>query len=121
MRGYIAGWLDAYKNRHFIRYSIIDRQNNKAVGTIEIFGGERGGARTEYGILRIDVRSGYENEQSLDELLKVADLFFYDVNTDKFVTKAIPEAAQRISALTRNGYVPYQTKYEHYFMKGSPI
>ena len=33
-------WLDAYKNRGFIRYSIIDKNVNKAVGTMEIFGGE---------------------------------------------------------------------------------
>ena len=89
----MEGWLDAYKNRGFIRYGIIDKNSNKAVGTMEIFGGERGGECTDYGVLRIDVRSEYENEESLAELLKISDSFFFDVNTEMFITKAIPEAS----------------------------
>ena len=121
MRAYMEGWLDAYKNRGFIRYSIIDKHINKAIGTAEIFGGERNGERTDFGVLRIDVRSEYENEEALTELLKISDLFFYDVNTEMFITKAIPEAVHRINALVKNGYAPTPTgdggKREHYYMK----
>jgi RimJ/RimL family protein N-acetyltransferase len=120
MRECIKGWLDAYKNRGFIRYSIIDKLAHKAIGTIEIFGGKRGGRRTERGVLRIDIRHEYEREEALIELLIIADLFFYDFNVEKFITKAIPEAVRRIDALTNNGYTPYPTKYEHYYIKRSP-
>jgi hypothetical protein len=125
MKSYMEGWLDAYKNRHFIRYSVIDKKINRAVGTIEIFGGQRGGERSDFGVLRIDVKSEYENDESLSELLKISDSFFYDVSTEMFITKAIPEAAHRINALIKNGYVSTITgdggKREHYYMKRSHI
>ena len=122
LKAYMEGWLDAYKNRWFIRYSIIDKKTEKAIGTMEIFGGPIGGERSEFGVLRIDVRHEYENEEALTELIKMTDSFFGDVNTEKFITKAIPEAAQRINALTRNGYVPTHvgdggSRREHYYMK----
>jgi len=125
MKLYIECWLDAYKNRGFIRYSIIDKFINKAIGTAEIFGGERSGERTDVGVLRIDVRSDYENEESLAELLDISDSFFHDVNTEMFITKAIPEAAHRINALVKNGYVSTTIsdggKREHYYMKRSSV
>ena len=121
MKAYMEGWLDAYKNRAFIRYTIIDKKINKAVGTAEIFGGDRGGECTDFGVLRIDVISEYEDEESLAELLKISDSFFFDVNTEMFITKAIPEAANRIAALVKNGYVSTPTgdggRREHYYMK----
>ena len=124
MKAYMEGWLDAYKNRGFIRYSIIDKETDKVIGTIEIFGGPIGGKRTEFGVLRIDVRHEYENEEPLAELLKISDSFFGDVNTEKFITKAIPEAAHRINALVKNGYIPTSTgdggMREHYYIKRSP-
>jgi RimJ/RimL family protein N-acetyltransferase len=124
MKAYMEGWIDAYKNSCFIRYSIIDKNIDKSIGTVEIFGGERGGERTDFGVLRVDVRHEYENEESLAELLKISDSFFFDVNTEMFITKAIPEAAHRINALEKNGYVPAPTgdggKREHYYMKKSP-
>lgn len=121
MRAYMEGWLGAYKNRGFIRYSIIDKHINKAIGTAEIFGGERNGECTDFGVLRIDVKSEYENEEALTELLNISDSFFHDVNTEMFITKAIPEAVHRINALVKNGYAPTPTgdggKREHYYMK----
>ena len=97
------------------------QKTDKAIGTIEIFGGSLGGKRTEFGVLRIDVRHEYENEEALAELLKISDSFFCDVNTEKFITKAIPEAVHRINALTQNGYVPTVVgdggKRKHYYMK----
>jgi len=124
VRAYIEGWISAYKNGGFIRYSVIDRQINQVIGTIEIFGGKNGGLRDGHGILRIDVRSEYENEESLGELLVISDQFFYDFNSGKIITKAIPEAAARRNALAQNGYAPTRlgdgANREHYFMKESP-
>ncbi len=124
MNACVEDWLDAYKNKCYIRYSIIHKNTNNVIGTVEIFGGDRGGNCTEYGVLRIDVRSDYENEEALTELLKISDLFFYDFNTKMFITKAIPEALHRVNALTKNEYVPTSTvdggRREHYYMKRSP-
>jgi len=124
IRGYIGWWVDAYKSGGFIRYSVIDRLINQVIGTVEIFGGKNGGPRDDYGILRVDVRPEYETGESLGELLAVADQFFYDFNSEMFVTKAIPEAVERRQALARNGYLPTHlgdgAQREHYFVKRSP-
>ena len=107
MRGYLEWWLEAYKNKWLFRFSIVDKQSNRAVGTVEIFGGERG-------VLRIDIKPGYEKEAYMNELLKMADAFFGDFQTDAIVTKAVPEASGRVKALLKNGYGPYEAKHEHY-------
>ena len=123
MKACLGFWLDAYKNRYFLRFSIVDKSINKAVGTIEIFGGEHGGEPTDFGVLRIDIRHEYENEEALAELISVSDSFFDDVNVEMFITKAIPEAVHRINALLKNGYTPTPigdgAKREFYYMKKS--
>jgi len=116
MRAYIDGWIDAYKNGYFVRFSIITKADNKAVGTVEIFGGD-------YGVLRIDILTAYENENCLDELLKIADSFFHDFECENIITKAIPEAVCRRNALVQNEYAPTAIgdgmKREHYFFKAA--
>ncbi len=117
MRDCILQWLEAYKNRWFVRFSIIDRHRNKAVGTIEIFCDDRNG----YSVLRVDISEDYETEEHLNELFNTAGAFFYDFGCKKIVTKAIPEATARISALVHNGYTPYPAndawEREDYYIK----
>ena len=124
MNACIGFWLDSYKNRYFLRFSIVCKNISKAVGTIEIFGGEHGGESAEFGVLRIDIRHEYENEEALTELISASDSFFYDVYVEMFITKAIPEAVHRINALLKNGYTPTPigdgTRREFYYMKNSP-
>jgi len=118
-------WLDSYRNKYFLRFSIVDKNISKAVGTIEIFGSEHGGERADFGVLRIDIRHEYENEEALIELIGASDSFFYDVNVEMFITKAIPEASHRINALLKNGYISTLigdgANREHYYMKNSPV
>ena len=124
MQTYIACWLDAYRGRGYVRYAIVDRQSGAVVGTTEIFGGAIGGVRTDYGVLRVDLRHAYETEDALTELLGICDRFFGDVNTQMFITKAIPEAAPRVRALMNAGYTATPVGdgglREHYYMKKSP-
>lgn len=121
MQNFIERWLEEYRCRSFVRFSIINKQENKTVGTVEIFdGGHRG-----HSILRIDLLSAYENAGQFDELLRVADCFFYDFGTvDQLVTKAVPDSVERIDILTRNGYIPYPVsgEWEHkdYYVKRRP-
>ena len=37
MKKCIAIWLDEYRNKYYIRFSIIDKATKKAIGTIEVF------------------------------------------------------------------------------------
>jgi len=114
MKDMIGGWINKdYKTRYFVRFSIIDKILDIAIGTIEMF--------PEKSILRIDIEPEYERQTYIVELLYLSDNFFYDFHCDMIVTKSIPEATERIKALLDCGYIPYPKSdtwnREHYFMK----
>lgn len=123
LKNYIAGWIKAYEKQEFIRFSIVDKALGQAVGTIEIFG-MVGVYHSPFGVLRLDICSQYEQAVYLDELLRIADSFFYEFGCDKMITKAIPEATERISALAQNGYTAYPANQkwqrEGYYIKRRP-
>lgn len=105
MKECVGFWMDAYKNGYFIRFSIVDKSTNKAVGTVEMFGGK-------YGVLRIDILPAYENTQCLSELVFIANDFFEDFGCENIVTLAIPEAIERANALLKNGYSHFNSDGE---------
>ena len=117
MRECIRFWFNEYEKKIYVRLSVIDKQTEKAVGTVEI-------NVNELGIMRIDIMSEYEKEEYLSELLKIADSFFYDFKCERIIIKAVPEAITRISSLTENGYNPYpansEWNWEHYYIKNRP-
>ena len=84
----------------FVRLSIIDKQTEKAVGTVEMFGGD-------FGVLRIDICSEYETESYLSELIDCAIKYFYDdFATDIIYFKTAEHAIERITAIKNYGFVP---------------
>ncbi|MEN6356420.1 MAG: GNAT family N-acetyltransferase [Armatimonadota bacterium] len=103
----IRGWIGAYESRWgayeggaCIRFSIIDTQNNTAVGTIEMFDKTK-----DIGILRLDLCSAYEKQDYLIELIELATEKFHNAfGVKQILTKAIAEAAVRIYALQACGY-----------------
>jgi RimJ/RimL family protein N-acetyltransferase len=107
----LQSWLHQYQSHAFIRWSIIDRHASKAIGTIEMFGDKE-----RWGILRVDLASRYENREFLDELFVLAKRHFFTLfKVDRMLTKAAPEAIERIAALKRNGFAPVAGR-EHYYM-----
>ncbi|KTD86523.1 GNAT family N-acetyltransferase [Paenibacillus etheri] len=106
MSGCIRFWLDEYAEHGYVRFSIVEKNSDKAVGTIEFF------ARNEsvegigvVGVLRIDLISRLENEGIVTEILSLIEKEFYDCfGVDAMITKAIPSAKQRINALLNSGY-----------------
>lgn len=100
MKNCIQFWLKEYKNKGYVRFSVIDKQTQKAVGSIEIFGGSK------FGVLRIDLKSNYEKQSYITEILKISNIYFYDAfSVNHVISKAIPEATKRISALIENGFL----------------
>ena len=94
----IGYWIDFYQKRYFIRFTIVDGTTEKAVGTMEGFGGE-------IGVLRVDIASAYERANYLSEIYTFAKDNFYDFFGNKYlVTKAIPKASERRMALDENGW-----------------
>lgn len=60
----IKFWLEEYQNQYYVRFSVINKADRKAIGTVEIFGGEAG-------VLRIDLSSKNNTEESFGEILKL--------------------------------------------------
>jgi RimJ/RimL family protein N-acetyltransferase len=97
-------WLIEYAQQAYVRFSIVDKSTKRAIGTIEMFG-KIGQYKVDRGILRIDVESGYENKTSLFEIISMCvENFYLLFGVKEIATRAIPEAADRIEALTKNGF-----------------
>lgn len=118
MAGMINGWLTyCYAKGEFIRLSIVDKLSQKAIGTIEIYDRKCQQTERTTGILRVDIAPRYEKELFLAELFTLSCHIFFDIfHSELIITKAIPEATERILALKRAGYQPKEIEgYEHYW------
>lgn len=98
MRNYIGVWLEEYARGHYVRLAVVDRAEDRAVGTVEIFGGESG-------VLRIDLPVRWEAREFLEELLALArDRMARDFPMDRLCFKA--HTPLRQSAAEAQGFRP---------------
>ncbi len=123
MKACIRFWLDDYARQAYVRFSIVDKTTQRAVGTIECFAksGTYPGFGT-VGILRIDLASRYENEGVITEILNMVEDHLYSCfGIQSMLTKAVPEAKQRVIALRNIGYQALRTNpimpYGDYFVR----
>lgn len=111
MRQAIEFWFMEYSRRGFVRWSVKDRRSGEVIGTIELFRREAADFFTDCGLLRLDLRSDYETEADISEILAVtvpAGLDWFECSM--IATKAIPAAEKRRCALTAMGFVPSPEK-----------
>ena len=106
MKQAVDFWTFSYKERYFVRWTIIDKETMEAIGTIELFHREADEHFYECGLLRLDLRSDYETADciaSIISLIKEAtyDLFYCNI----IATKAVPQATERLKALRELGFV----------------
>ena len=120
MQQAMAFWIWSYDNGWFVRLSIVDLSTDCAVGTVELC--YRNSEDT--GVLRLDLRSDYENEADISEILSLVVEPSYEwIGCSRLITKARPAADERIRALTACGFTPVDepligydgTKYGDYF------
>lgn len=110
----ILFWLLAYENRWFVRLSIMDKATSKVIGTIEICYRVSEDAFNNMGILRVDVRSDYEKEDELYDIISLITPQIYEMlGCCKVITKAPIYAVERIKAIQKLGF----RKSEH-LLKG---
>ncbi len=99
MEALIKIWLKEYHEHKYVRFSILPKALRCAVGTIEIFGGESG-------VLRIDIATGYDKNEYIEELIRLAVLHFirdFQIGSLKIKTSNTPE---RVPLLKKYGFVP---------------
>jgi len=103
-------WSSSYENGWFARLSIIDKLASNIIGTIELCLRVSDDAFNQMGILRIDVRSDYEKESVLSELIAlIAPCMPELLGCTGILTKAPIYAVERIHALLNTGF----SKSEH--------
>ena len=105
MKEAIEYWFFEYNRKGFVRWSIVDKSSNEAIGTIELFRIKSKDYFTKCGLLRLDLRSDYETKDKIISILSsVLHPTFRLFHCDKIATKAIPEAKERINALKCLGF-----------------
>lgn len=118
-------WQKDYERRTFLRWSIRNKYNDRAIGTIEIapLPWERWffGKIAPIGILRIDILSIYEKEDFFREIIALmSSELANDFEVNQVIFKAPPSEPEKVNAVCKNGFVPYTLAdfpYKHYYMK----
>lgn len=98
-------WLWSSQNGWFIRWSILDNETDRPIGTVEVCHRVSQDSYNGCGILRLDLRSDYESEENIWQILEMI-LYpaFYWFDCSCMITKAIPAAEVRRDVLTRFGF-----------------
>lgn len=111
MQSAIEFWLWAYQDRGFVRWAIVDRHTGQAIGTIELFnrraleGQEPRDYFNECGLLRLDLRSDYEETAQIEEILSlIVEPAFALFACRMIATKIPPAAGKRREAAERMGF-----------------
>ncbi|MNB94789.1 hypothetical protein D3C75_419490 [compost metagenome] len=120
----IGAWLGEYQTRAYVRFSIVERKSERAIGTIEFFTRKlgQGGEQAEAGILRLDLASEYEQTDVLSEMIELAEQqFSQHFAFSGLLTKAVPQAVHRVAVLQRLGYHKLERSsvlpYGDYYLK----
>lgn len=105
MENCIRFWLYEYTQRYYIRWSVIDKTTNSAIGTVELFNRTAQDFYNHVGLLRLDVRSDYETAESIREIISILVPCSFDLfSCNRIATKIPPCAQTRISALSEIGF-----------------
>lgn len=127
MKQAVDFWIFSYKERYFVRWTIIDKDTMEAVGTIELFHREADEHFYECGLLRLDLRSDYENASQIADIVSLIKEVTYDLFYCNIIaTKAVSEATERLQALHELGFAAADkkmigkdgTEYGDYYILG---
>lgn len=122
MEACLRFFLQSYAVHGFVRFAIVDKATARAVGTLEMFGNQEPfDAYASWGIMRLDIASPYETADALGELLGCATASLYGLfDVQCMLVKAIPQATERIAALSASGFAPYEWTEpgrDHYWLR----
>ena len=98
-------WRFSYQNGYFVRWSIVDKEVGRAIGTVELFtrSAEDGLCG---GLLRLDLRSDYETRSRIESLLTLLLPMAAEYFGNTVITKAPCYAVERVAALEQLGFAP---------------
>lgn len=106
----VSFWNAAYENGWFARLSIVDKAASEIIGTVELCLRVSDDEFNNMGILRVDVRSDYEKEDALFEIITLVTPCIPELlGCNGILTKAPAYAIERAKAVYRAGF----SKSEH--------
>lgn len=101
----IKFWLFSYRERYFVRFTVIDKSVRKAVGTVELFRRTSGDKFDGDGVLRLDVKSNYERADVLFNILSIVVPPAFELfDCSEIITKVPVYAVERIMAVQKSGF-----------------
>ncbi len=111
MQGAIQAWQNEYAHKGFVRWAILDKNVQQAIGTIELFNRQSEDYFNDCGILRLDLRSDYERTECILEILSLivpssCALF----GCQMIATKVPPFAIKRRAAVEQLGFAASKEK-----------
>lgn len=98
MQSAIEFWQREYQKKYYVRWTIIDKGNNCAIGTIELFNRKSEDYFNECGLLRLDLRSDYENTENIFEILSLIVPPAFELFGCRMVATKIPQFASERKA-----------------------
>ena len=101
----IEFWQMEYGQRYYVRWSVIDRADGRAVGTIELFNRKAEDFFNNVGLLRLDLRSDYEKGDAIRSIMELLMPYVREwFGCDAVATKIPPCAAARREVLCAMGF-----------------
>lgn len=105
MRQAIEFWLSSYSSKWFVRWTIIDKEKHKAIGTIEVFHRNANDDFNNVGVLRLDLKSEYETSEEIFTITNLIVPPAFDLfEGEEIITKVPVYAVERIEAMKRIGF-----------------
>lgn len=102
MRQAIEFWLSSYSSKCFVRWTIIDKEKPKAIGTVEVFHRSANDDFNHVGVLRLDLKSEYETSEAIFSIMNLIVPPAFDLfECEEIITKVPVYAVERIEAMKR--------------------
>lgn len=98
-------WQLEYKKKYYVRWAIVDKNINRAVGTIELFNRRSADYFDNCGLLRLDLRSDYENVDRITDIMSLILEKAFDMFECRMIATKVPAVAeQRKLAVEQLGF-----------------
>lgn len=105
----IRFWQSDGERSQYIRFAVVDKADDRAVGTCELFPREKIGPLKNVGLIRLDLMTDYETKEVLSELFSLFHREFYG-QLQFLMTKAPATATLRRELFRIWGYAAVKNR-----------
>lgn len=111
MQGAIRAWRQEYERGGFVRWTVIDKHRQCAIGTVELFNRQAEDYFNDCGLLRLDLGSGYERREVITGILSMMLPSVFELfGCRMMATKVPPFAEERKAAVEQLGFAASEEK-----------